>query len=216
MSRLPPEPVPPQEFMGVVLPALLADVEPDPSAEADDLKVGIALTGPDGGEWTLQVVDAALGIVEGRAEDCAVTLVQSVEDWRSALWEGRPELVSDLVRQSLETGADASEVPGFGPPQNPDALRELEKLPGRIDAILAGEEGHEWRVGIHVGPGPIPEAPQATIRVGAEQAEQIRRGELHPLEALITGQLRLEGDLGLILQLQAIAMAASMPPPERS
>jgi putative sterol carrier protein len=59
---------------------------------------------------------------------------------------------------------------------------------------------------------PISDSPDASIRLDAEQAEAIRRGELHPVEALITGQLRLEGDLGLIIQLQAIAMLASPPP----
>ena len=42
------------------------------------------------------------------------------------------------------------------------------------------------------------------------KAEAIRVGDLHPLEALITGQLQLDGDLGLILQLQAVAMTLSM------
>jgi putative sterol carrier protein len=85
-----------------------------------------------------------------------------------------------------------------------------------IEAVIAEEEpasgAADWRIGIHLGRGPIPESPQATIRLGAEQAEAIRDGGLHPVEALITGQLRLEGDLGLILQLQAVAMLVMMPP----
>jgi hypothetical protein len=89
----------------------------------------------------------------------------------------------------------------------------LSEIQGLIEAIIAGEseEMDDWRVGIRIGPGPIPESPQATILLGTEQADAIRRGDLHPLEALITGQLRLEGDLGLIIQLQAVAMTASMP-----
>ena len=59
-------------------------------------------------------------------------------------------------------------------------------------------------------PGAVPETPQATITLGAAEAESIRSGALHPLEALISGQLQLDGDLGLILQLQAVAMTLSM------
>ena len=54
------------------------------------------------------------------------------------------------------------------------------------------------------------EEPQATITLGAAEADAIRDGSLHPLEALISGQLQLDGDLGLILQLQAVAMTLSM------
>ena len=103
---------------------------------------------------------------------------------------------------------------GPAAPSNPEALRELENLPGRIDAIIEGGTGPDWRISIQIGPGPIEGAAKATIRIGESEAEAIRRGDLHPLEALITGQLRLEGDFALIIQLQAIAMAASLPPPQ--
>ena len=78
----------------------------------------------------------------------------------------------------------------------------------RIEADGGDAQG-DWRLGILVGGGALPESPQATIRFGMVEAEAIRVGDLHPLEALITGQLQLEGDLGLILQLQAVAMAAA-------
>jgi hypothetical protein len=78
----------------------------------------------------------------------------------------------------------------------------------RIEAEEDDAQG-DWCLGVLVGEGALPESPQATIRLGMPEAEAIRVGDLHPLEALISGQLQLEGDLGLILQLQAIAMTAA-------
>lgn len=214
MSFLPEAPVSPREFIEEVIPSLFAEVELDDEAEQVDLKVGVRLDGPEGGEWTLHFVEGELGIIDGLAPDCGLTILQSVADWRSAIWEARPGLVADGIREIAELGpaglAEASRARG---PGNPKALRELETLPGRIDAIVAGEGVPDWRIAVHIGPGPIAETPQATLMIGSVEAESLRVGELHPLEALITGKLRLEGDLGLILRLQAIAMAASMPAP---
>ncbi len=213
MSSFPTEPVSPREFIENVVPSLFAEWVFDEESARVDFKLGVSLRGREGGDWTLHFIEGEWGIAEGLAEDCVLTLLQSVADWRGVLWEGRPGVVADSVRFLTEQGPPGIAArAGQGAPKNPEALRELETLTGRIDAIVAGEDTPDWRIGVHVGPGPIPNEPRATISVGADQAESIRRGDLHPVEALITGQLRLEGDLGLILQLQAIAMAASMPP----
>ena len=108
---------------------------------------------------------------------------------------------------------------------DPSALAELRKLRGYLELRVATAESGKaslgagdrsgvvrgpWRLGIQFGPGALPTSPDASVELGAAQAEAIQRGQLHPLEALMTGELRLEGDLGLILQLQAIAMMASL------
>ena len=214
MSTFPNEPVPPREFVEDVIPALFAQLDLDERAERVDLKLGVVLEGEQGGRWTLHFVEGELGIAEGVDPDCALSVWQSVEDWRAGLWEGRPAFVADAVTALASDGARArSGAAAAGAPANPDAFRELENLPGRIDALVEGTGVPDWRIAVQIGPGTIADAPNATLRIGAEEAEAIRTGTLHPLEALITGQLRLEGDLGLIFQLQAIAMAASLPPP---
>jgi hypothetical protein len=214
MNPFPNDPVSPREFIEEIIPAFFAEMEFDERAETIDLKLGIRLEGEGGGDWTLHLIEGELGISVGMSADCALTVLQSVVDWRAGLWEGRPGLVADAV-QHIKGGHLAAQRTraASGAPPNPEALRELESLPGRIDAIVEGGDGPDWCIGVHIGPGPIAETPNATLRIGEAEAEALRRGDLHPLEALITGQLRLEGDLGLILQLQAIAMAASMPPP---
>jgi hypothetical protein len=216
----PSEPVSPREFFEDLIPSLFAELDLGVEQRALDLKLAVRLDGDEGGAWTLHFIAGELGIVEGRDEDAAITLVQSVSDWRSALWKGRPGLVSDLVAQAERVGQGAGSggaAPAWAgvgrPVSNPRALDGLRDLKGLIEIVVASEGTSDWRLGIQLGPGPIPEAPQAVIRIGAVEAEAIRRGVLHPLEALIGGQLRLEGDLGLILQLQAIAMTASLPPP---
>lgn len=218
MTEFPDQPVSPRDFIEDVVPSLFAELELDEADHAIDLRLGVVLRSDEaalpleqGGSWTLHFVEGELGIAEGRDEASDLTLVQSVRDWRSALWEGRPALVADAVDQLRRGGPEAMRPPA--PPDGgprPDPMKGLADLKGLLEAIISDDAGADWRVGVLIGPGPLPVEPQATIRLGAGQAEAIRTGALHPLEALITGQLQLDGDLGLILQLQAVAMTLSM------
>ena len=217
MSVLPEEPVSPREFIESVVPSLFAAVELDASQEAQELRLGVVLRDTqaegEGGEWTLHFVGKEVAVSEGRHEACDLTIVQSVADWRAAIWEGRPALVADVFDRVRAEGPEALRGPTPPGGERPDPLRGISDLSGLIEGVVEGSDvtgAADWRIGVQIGGGPLPEAPQATIRLGAHQADEIRAGRLHPLEALITGQLQLDGDLGLILQLQAVAMSISM------
>ena len=222
MSRFPEAPVSPSVFFEEVVPALFAELELAAELSALELKVGVVLeaesAGDEGGAWTLQLAGGELGIRAGRDEACDVSLVQNVRDWRAALWEGRPRLVSDAVGLLKSTEPEALRaLREANRPGNPEALRELAEMRGLIEVVISGADDAEddWRLGILIGPGAIPDVAQATVSLGAAEAEAMRSGLLHPVEALITGQLRLEGDFGLIIRLQAVAMAAALPDPPR-
>ena len=222
MFTFPTSPVEPRVFVEEMIPALFAELVLEETERAIELSVGVVLqadvsteVGEPGGEWTLKFSAGELKVTVGRAVDCDLTIVQRVVDWRSALWEGRPRLIADAVTKLTTSGPEAlprMPIEVEGGRANP--LRGLAELTGLIEAVISDErdDGADWRVGVFLGPGPIPDAAQATIRLGTKEAEAIRLGEVHPVEALITGQLRLEGDLGLILQLQAIAMMAGAQP----
>ena len=209
-SAFPSEPVEPRVFIEDVIPALFVDLDLTPAERAIELRLGVVLRGESGGEWTLHFVDGELGIEPSRSPDCDLTLVQRVVDWRAALWSGEPAFVADAV-QALFRPPGTAPIPVLVPftlVPNPRALEQLRRLRGLLEIRVDG--GEDWCLGIRLGPGPIPVTPDAVIQLGAAQAEAIHRGSLHPLEALMTGELRLEGDLGLILQIQAIAMTASL------
>lgn len=210
MISFPAEAVSPTEFIEELIPSLFAEVELEPDEEALDLKFGVVLQGEDGGDWTLHLTQGELGIARGREETCDLTLIQAVEDFRSALWEGKPALIADGVERIRSAELDELRPPPPGGGPRPDPLKGISDLRGRIEMVIENIDEGDWSVGILIGGGSVPETPQATIRLGGDEAEAIRKGELHPLEALITGQLQLDGDLGLILQLQAVAMTLSM------
>lgn len=208
----PSQPVTPREFVEDVIPALFVDLELPDEARALELRLGIVLEGAGGGAWTLHLVEGELG-VEAGVERCDFCLVQSVDDWRGALWEGRPGFVAEALRGALDPAqAVASPRPG---PREWAALRALR---GCVEVRVEGAAGlggtpgapSEWCLVLQLGSGATGRAVDARIVIGAAEAEAIRKGTLNPLEALMTGQLRLEGDLSLVLELQAIAFAATL------
>ena len=241
-SVLPDAPVAPQTFVEDVIPAFFAELELPPDARRVELRLGLVLEGPGGGEWTLHFIEGELGIEAARDPRCDLTVIQRVEDWRAALWAGRPGFVSDAVGALFGgAGERSARLARLAESSvDPSVVEELRSLRGRIELRVesgagpsasarwgdtdraggadapgaerpAGSADPDWWLAVQLGPGPIADTADATIALAAEQADAIRRGALHPLEALITGELRLEGDLGLVLQLQALALRARLP-----
>ncbi len=212
MSFFPVDPVTPREFVEQVLPELFGAVELEPHELDRELDVGLVLEGADGGDWTVRFSKGTVAVETARRDDVQITLVQRVQDWQAPLWQGRPRLIADGVDRVRAEGASALR-PENAPAPSPDfdPLKGLTDLRGRIEIVIegAGDAGGDWSLGVHIGGGPVPTTADATLSLGADEAEAIRSGELHPLEALITGRLQLDGDLGLILQLQAVAMTLS-------
>jgi putative sterol carrier protein len=94
---------------------------------------------------------------------------------------------------------------GAGPP-SPAALAEMQKLNGMIRMEVTGAEGGDWSVAFKIGPGPIPEQATTTITMSAADAEALERGELDPMQAFMSGRMRVAGDMTLMMQMQAIQM----------
>jgi SCP-2 sterol transfer family len=57
------------------------------------------------------------------------------------------------------------------------------------------------------GGGPPPEAPSTSISVDRDAYRALRAGELNPQDAFLGGQIQVEGDLQLAMQLALAALA---------
>jgi len=210
MAEFPPSPLPPKQFLEEWLPRAFADADLPPEARSAEVTLGLALLGPDGGEWLFEMKDGRLAVRPGSRDGAAFTVVQSVDDWRGALWEGRGGAIGRQSLSLFKPGARA-EAParpgamGAGPP-SPAALAEMRKLDGMIRMEVTGAEGGDWAVAFKLGPGPIPAQPTTTISVTAADAEAMDRGELDPMQAFMSGKLRVAGDMTLMMQMQAIQM----------
>ncbi|GAG31943.1 unnamed protein product, partial [marine sediment metagenome] len=142
MSELPAAPIPPTEFFEIFLPGAFAQAELPAAVKAVELKLGVQLEGEGGGQWLFELVNETLSVEAASREGAAFSIVQSVTDWRGALWEGRGGVIG---RQSaavyrphelgrLEAGSSLG-VPG------PSALARMRDLDGLVRLVVTGGEG---------------------------------------------------------------------------
>ena len=108
MAELPPKPIPPKQFIEEWLPRAFAEAEAAPEAQELDVQLGVHLHGDGGGEWVLHCSAASSRVAPGSREQAAFTFVQSVADWRGALWEGRGGAIGRQAVAMFQPGAQAA------------------------------------------------------------------------------------------------------------
>ena len=210
MPEFPPTPIAPAEFLEGWLPKAFAAAELPEDVKSADVALGICLEGEGGGEWVLRVEQGDLRIAAEPRAETAFTFVQSVEDWRGALWEGRGGAIGQGAAGLFKPGATpASGAGGMGGTPNLAALKQMRALDGVIRMVVTGGEGGDWAVAFKLGPGEIPAEPTTTVSVSAEDAAKMQSGELNPLEAFMAGRIQVAGDMALMMQMQAIQMQAA-------
>lgn len=84
-------------------------------------------------------------------------------------------------------------------------LENLRGVTGCLRFVVSGPEGFSLRT--HFGTGDVPETDDTTITVDAEGYRQLRAGELNPQDAFMTGQIAVEGDMQLAMQIALAALA---------
>ena len=75
--------------------------------------------------------------------------------------------------------------------------------------MVVSDSAGDWRVGLQLGPGEIPTRPTTEVCLSATDADQMATGDLKPIEAFMAGRIRILGDMGLVLQMQAAQMQAA-------
>ncbi len=210
MADFPAKPVEPRELIERWLPSALAEAPLPPGSEAVDVKLGIQLVGEGGGEWVLHVDHGQVRVARAARDEAAFTYVQSVEDWRGALWGGRGGAIGEGAARFFRPGALAAAPAGqLGAAPSPAALVELAKLSGLLRLVVTTEAGAPWSVGFKIGPGAIPAQATTTISITEADAAALGRGELDPMTAFMSGKMKVEGDMTLMLQVQAVQMQAA-------
>jgi hypothetical protein len=211
MAEFPAQPLPAAEFFEQWLPRAFSESELPPEAAALEARLGVRLEGEGGGEWLFRVSGGTMRVEPGSRAEASFTVVQSVADWRGALWENRGGAIGKQAAAFFRPGGASSAPtrPGAmaGPP-SAAALAQMEKLNGVIRMVVAGGEGGDWRVDFKLGPGEIPAEPTTTLTLSAEDAAAMERGELDPMQAFMSGRLQVAGDMTLMMQMQAIQMQA--------
>lgn len=217
MTAFPESPLAPAAFLEEWLPQAFAEAGPVPGGEGVDVKLGIQLEGEGGGEWVVHFDEGQVAIQAAPREQAAFTFVQSVVDWRGALWEGQGGAIGQGASMFFRPDALKAAGTGGGAGQmggapSPKALVEMQQLSGLLRLVVTADT--VWSVGFRLGPGPIPEQATTTISIDAEDASAMASGELDPMTAFMSGKIVVAGDMALMMQMQAIQMRVAQEEPQ--
>lgn len=84
-------------------------------------------------------------------------------------------------------------------------IENLKGLSGTLRFELTGDGG--FRLLTHFGEDPIPDEPSCSISIEREAYDQLRSGDLNPQDAFLGGQIKVEGDVQMAMQLALAALS---------
>lgn len=199
---LPPAGLAPAELLRTWLPATYA--ASGRRAPANAPVVRVSLSGPDGGDFNLHATEQGL-IVEpddrrpgARGQDPGVWLRQSVADF-VATFEADPDLPPILP-------------PGWGALDllflDPRDVELIQRIDGRILIEIAGKRRRRWAMDIAFGKSGVNAGrPRSTVRLDGATYDRLRTRTAAPLQALLEGRVKLEGDRTLAMQALVLVAA---------
>jgi hypothetical protein len=157
----------------------------------------LSLSGASGGDWRLRVtegqlmVEPVLRTVGARPEDPDVWVRMSAADFLAV-----PFPHEDLI-DFLPPQADLADLL-FASAED---VELLDKLDGRIKFELEGRRRRRWSVDAAFGrSGMRAGRPRTTVSIDSGTCEKLSSRTLTPLQALLAGRLRVDGDRTLALQ----------------
>jgi hypothetical protein len=180
-----PEDVTPEQFFEQMLPMGFAaqSQQGAPEGAPREATMQYHVTGDGGGDWTLKISGGQLTAQKG-SSDANLTFTVSVDDWRDAV----------LGREGASLGLILPQ-PRPGRPDN--SARAL-GLKGTMALELAREAKDPFKVEMCFNNSA---APKTILKMKITEYADMQSGKLNGQEAFMTGKIRVEGDMGFLMQI---------------
>lgn len=155
--------------------------------------VRVTISGPGGGTWQAHADGATLTITAGERAAPDVWIRQPIADLRVVLGAPDPDLPA-----LLPAGWSIREIL-LAAPGDVDLVRQIS---GRLLFEIEGRRRRRWALDVAFGKAGVAAGrPRTTVRTDAATFDGLRAGTMAPMQALLDGRLKVEGDRALAMQL---------------
>ena len=155
--------------------------------------VRVSISGAGGGTWEIRADDTTLSVAPPGKDPPDVWIRQSVADLRVALGAPDPDLPVLLPPDLSARDMLLAE------PRDVDLVRQIS---GRLAFEIEGRRRRRWAVDVGFGKAGVSAGrPRTTLRIDAATFEGMRAGTIAPMQTLLEGRLKIEGDRALAMQL---------------
>lgn len=171
----------PAQFFEQVVPEGFAA---DPvNASQDDASLAYVLTGDGGGEWTIKISGGKMTVERGKGE-ALVTYTLSAQDAKDAI-NGQNGAAPTLL------------IPPRPKNPRPGAGAAVKALRGTMALNLTRPGGDPFKMEMSFNGAATP---RTTMTIAMADYVAMGEGKLNGQEAFMTGKLRVEGDMGFMMQ----------------
>jgi hypothetical protein len=159
--------------------------------------VRVSISGSGGGTWDVHADGTSLSVHPAGREPPDIWIRQSVADLRVAL--GAPDADLPVL---LPAGVPTRDLL-FAEASDVDLVKQIS---GRLAFEIEGRRRRRWAVDIGFGKAGVSAGrSRTTIRLDAATFEGVRAGTIAPMQTLLDGRLKIEGDRALAMQLLLFA-----------
>lgn len=172
------------EYYEQTVPALFARAVAEASAdvaEQPELTTTYQITGEGGGTYGLRIAGGQIEVVPGGIDSSDMHTTLAEPDWRASVEQGMANPIEYYLRRKV------------------DVLKGLRGIV-RLDLARDGVAAYEGTIVFGDA-----ETPEVTLRMKAEDYAAMMNGQLNGQMAFITGKLKFDGSLPLLMQLGALS-----------
>ena len=181
-----PENVTPEQFFEQMLPVGFAAQREAGGTVPQDFTLGYHVTGSGGGDWVVTIKDGQMTTRKG-AGDANLAFTLSVDDWRDVVLGRDGASLAVILPQSR--------------PGRPDNSGRAKQMKGTMAVELAREGKDPMKVEMSFNGAT---APRTVLKLKLADFVAMQEGRLNGQEAFMTGKLKVEGDMGFLMQIAAL------------
>lgn len=183
-----PDSVTPAQFFEELMPMGFAAQAQENNTPRPDFKIQFRLTGDGGGDWIVELKDGKMTGTKGVSDTANLTVTLTEKDWRDAALGRNGASLGLIIPQPR--------------PGRPDNSARAMALKGTMALELA-RDGDPFKVEMCFNNAA---APRTLLKMKLQEYLDMQTGKLNGQEAFMTGKIKVEGDMGFLMQIAALNM----------
>ena len=183
------EEVTPEQFFESLLPMGFT-AQAQEGNTPQNFTIHFDVAGDSGGEWLVRIADGKMAVSKGGGE-ANLTVRVGLDDWRDAVLGCN--------------GADLSFLLPQGRPGRPENSERASKLKGTMALELSREAMGKDPFKLEMSFGQSP-TPRTVLKMKIEDYSDMQTGKRNGQQAFMSGRLRVEGDMGFLMQIATLTM----------
>jgi putative sterol carrier protein len=200
MMNLPKAPadITPAKFFGEWLPTQVEAFKDMIGSLGGETSAAMSfrITGQGGGDWSTLLAGGKVKVEKGLRDDALVTVVMNATNFVEAVTGQLEEVMQP------PPGAAANLTPAQAAAKAKENMEAVKSIIGAVGFSI--EDDKKPFAAMVKFAGPLKDAADVTVSMERQTAVAIAKGDTNPQAAFMSGQVKIEGDLSILMMLMPL------------